>query len=161
MLSGKTFTGSVWYYDFEIGRLAIADNGQTITHLLFNHSDIPHGLEQRETELIARTAEELREYMACERTVFTIPIAPSGTDFRMAVWRALLTIPYGETRSYKEIAEQVGSPRAYRAVGMANNRNPISIIIPCHRVIGADGSLVGYGGGMEIKKRLLDLESRA
>ena len=152
---------SVCFYDFDIGRLGIADNGSAITHVLFNHSNLPDGLTLQETELTARTAAELGEYLAGSRRMFTLPLAPRGTDFQMAVWRALLDIPYGETRSYKEIAEQAGSPKAFRAAGMANNRNPIAIIIPCHRVIGSDGTLVGYGGGMEIKKRLLELESKS
>jgi len=87
-----------------------------------------------------------------------LPLAPAGTAFMQKVWNALLTIPYGETRSYKEIAIAVGNSKACRAVGMANNRNPISVVIPCHRVIGANGKLVGYGGGLDIKSYLLDLE---
>ena len=101
---------------------------------------------------------QLDEYFAGMRTAFDFPCAPQGTPFQQKVWAALCEIPYGETRSYKQIAEAVGKPKACRAVGMANNRNPIFIVIPCHRVIGANGALTGYGGGLEMKHALLELE---
>lgn len=107
-----------------------------------------------------RTAEQLCEYFAGSRQTFDLPLEPRGTEFQRRVWNALCEIPYGETRSYGEIAQRVGNPKASRAVGMANHRNPIPILIPCHRVIGADGSLVGYGGGLGVKRYLLDLEKR-
>jgi len=102
---------------------------------------------------------QVNEYCAGERTEFDLELAPSGTEFQHAVWDALLTIPYGETRSYGEIARQIGRPDRARAVGAANGSNPISIIVPCHRVIGSDGSLTGYGGGLDRKRFLLDHES--
>lgn len=105
-----------------------------------------------------RTAQELSEYFAGRRRVFDVPLSMHGTPFQRRVWEALRAIPYGETRSYGQIAAAVGSPKASRAVGMANNRNPVMIIVPCHRVIGADGSLVGYAGGVDIKRALLRLE---
>jgi methylated-DNA-[protein]-cysteine S-methyltransferase len=105
--------------------------------------------------------EQLQEYFARKRTVFTIPLAPMGTAFQQRVWTALRTIPYGETRSYGQLAEAIGNRSAMRAVGAANGRNPISIIVPCHRVIGSDGTLIGYGGGLERKRFLLDLEQPA
>ena len=108
-------------------------------------------------ELVFR---QLDEYFAGTRTEFTFPYRLHGTPFQEKVWEALRQIPYGETRSYKDIAEAIGHPKAYRAVGMANNANPIFIAIPCHRVIGANGSLVGYGGGLEMKKALLELEKK-
>jgi methylated-DNA-[protein]-cysteine S-methyltransferase len=101
---------------------------------------------------------QLAEYAGGERRRFALPLAPRGTDFERRVWQALTEIPYGETRSYAEIAAAVGSPAACRAVGRANGRNPIAIVIPCHRVIGSDGSLTGYGGGLDLKRFLLDLE---
>ncbi len=101
---------------------------------------------------------ELEEYFAGERREFSFALDLRGTDFQVACWRALLTIPYGETRSYADIARAVGSPRGFRAVGMANNRNPVAIVVPCHRVIASDGSLCGYGGGLDVKRRLLQLE---
>jgi O-6-methylguanine DNA methyltransferase len=101
---------------------------------------------------------ELEEYFAGERREFSFPLDLRGTDFQLACWRALLAIPYGETRSYADIARAVGKPNAFRAVGMANNRNPVAIVVPCHRVIASDGGLCGYGGGLDIKRRLLELE---
>ena len=102
---------------------------------------------------------QLRAYFAGERQEFTMPLAPHGNAFELRVWQALREIPYGETASYGEIARRIGSPTAARAVGLANGRNPIAVIVPCHRVIGSDGSLTGYGGGLERKRYLLDLEA--
>lgn len=104
--------------------------------------------------------QELDEYFQGKRKTFDIPLRTHGTPFQEKVWAALRAIPYGEVRSYKEVAEAIGHPKAYRAVGMANNANPLFIIIPCHRVIGADGSLTGYGGGLPMKKALLSLEKK-
>ena len=101
---------------------------------------------------------ELEEYFASARRKFDFPLDLRGTDFQLACWRALLAIPYGETRSYAAIACAVGKPNAFRAVGMANNRNPIAIVVPCHRVIASDGTLCGYGGGLDVKRKLLELE---
>lgn len=108
--------------------------------------------------LLLEAETQLAEYFAGSRKRFDLPLAPEGTAFQRRVWDALLEIPYGETRSYREIAARIGNPKAYRAVGMANNRNPLPILIPCHRVIGADGSPVGYGGGLDVKIALLGLE---
>ncbi len=108
--------------------------------------------------LLQRYVNELEEYFAGQRREFTFPLDLRGTDFQQACWRALLAIPYGETRSYADIARAVGKPNAFRAVGMANNRNPIAIVIPCHRVIASDGTLCGYGGGLDVKRKLLELE---
>jgi methylated-DNA-[protein]-cysteine S-methyltransferase len=102
--------------------------------------------------------QQLRDYFIGRRRTFTVPLDMAGTPFQRAVWQALLTIPYGETRSYSELARQIGRPAASRAVGAANGRNPVSIIVPCHRAIGADGSLTGFAGGLDIKRYLLDLE---
>ena len=112
------------------------------------------------TSLTDTVYKQLTEYFEGRRKVFDFPIKLNGTDFQKAVWKELLKIPYGETCSYKEIAEKIKNPKACRAVGMANNKNPILIAVPCHRVIGADGSLVGYGGGLDMKKTLLDLEKQ-
>jgi O-6-methylguanine DNA methyltransferase len=101
---------------------------------------------------------ELEQYFASKRREFTFPLDLRGTDFQLACWRALVAIPYGETRSYADIARAVGKPNAFRAVGMANNRNPVAIVVPCHRVIASDGSLCGYGGGLDVKRKLLELE---
>jgi len=101
---------------------------------------------------------ELEEYFSGQRKQFDFPHDLRGTDFQISCWRALLAIPYGETRSYADIAQAVGKPNAFRAVGMANNRNPIAIVVPCHRVIASDGGLCGYGGGLDVKRKLLELE---
>jgi O-6-methylguanine DNA methyltransferase len=101
---------------------------------------------------------ELEEYFSGKRREFTFALDLRGTNFQLACWRALLAIPYGETRSYADIARAVGKPNAFRAVGMANNRNPVAIVVPCHRVIASDGTLCGYGGGLAVKRRLLELE---
>jgi methylated-DNA-[protein]-cysteine S-methyltransferase len=116
-------------------------------------------LAQNEHPILVQTERQLGEYFAGTRTAFDLPLDPVGTDFQRRVWRALLTIPYGQTRSYADIARQVGSPAAVRAVGAANGRNPISIITPCHRVIGSTGQLTGFAGGLETKAYLLNLES--
>ncbi len=113
--------------------------------------------EECEKEL-SRYTHELEEYFAGRRREFSFPLDLRGTDFQLACWRALLQIPYGETRSYADIARAIGRPQGFRAVGMANNRNPIAIVVPCHRVIASDGTLCGYGGGLDIKRKLLELE---
>jgi len=109
-------------------------------------------------EALAPWLRELDEYFAGQRREFSFPLDLRGTDFQLQCWRALLDIPYGKTRTYAEIARAIGHPHAFRAVGMSNNRNPIAIVVPCHRVIASDGSLCGYGGGLEVKRKLLDLE---
>lgn len=140
-----------------LGDLLAVDGGGALTQLIFG-CDIPAGCRAGQTPLLAETARQLEEYFAGTRQVFDLPLRPEGTPFRQKVWQALLTIPYGQTRSYRDIAAQIGAPRAVRAVGGANHHNPISIIIPCHRVIGADGRLRGYGGGTDKKTTLLQLE---
>jgi methylated-DNA-[protein]-cysteine S-methyltransferase len=111
--------------------------------------------------ILDETERQLSEYFAGKRTTFELPLEPRGTEFQQKVWRSLRTIPFGKTKSYVEIAEAIGSPRACRAVGGASGRNPISIVIPCHRVVGANGSLTGFGGGLETKAKLLAHEARA
>lgn len=113
---------------------------------------------QESEEALAPYLCELAEYFSGRRRAFSFPLDLRGTNFQIECWRALLDIPYGETRTYRDIARAIGHPHAFRAVGMANNRNPIAIVVPCHRVIASDGSLCGYGGGLDIKRQLLDLE---
>jgi len=110
--------------------------------------------------ILVEAEQQLAEYFARKRTQFELPLDPSGTEFQKTVWRSLRQIPFGETRSYAEIARTIGSPRASRAVGAANGKNPLSIVVPCHRVIGANGALTGFGGGLETKAQLLALETR-
>jgi methylated-DNA-[protein]-cysteine S-methyltransferase len=151
---------SMKYWDTmesEIGTLTLVCDEEAILGLEFQVKE-PEGAVRKRTPLIEQAVLQIEEYMEGKRVKFDLPLRPEGTKFQKQVWDALLSIPYGEVRSYKEIAEAIGNPKACRAVGMANNRNPISIIIPCHRVIGANGSLVGYGGGLPIKTKLLKLE---
>lgn len=107
---------------------------------------------------LSRYTTDLEQYFSGHRRHFTFPLDLRGTDFQLACWQALLAIPYGETRTYADLARAVGRPQGFRAVGMANNRNPIAIVVPCHRVIASDGTLCGYGGGLDIKRKLLELE---
>lgn len=146
-------------YDTPVGPVTIAENGSALTHLLFHEKgeSAVEGIRQQ-TELLANAYRQLGEYFSGRRREFSLALAPHGTAFQRQVWNALCTIPYGETMCYSQIACIAGNPKASRAVGMANHNNPISIIIPCHRVIGKDGSLTGYGGGLHIKQFLLDLE---
>ena len=148
---------SVFYYDTDIGRIGIAEDGNFITNVFFENEEL-EDIKINETPLIKEAHKQIEEYLRGERKSFDLPISASGTEFQQRVWNALKTIPYGKTVSYKDIAIAIGNEKSCRAVGMANNRNPISIIIPCHRVIGANGSLTGYAGGIENKRYLLELE---
>lgn len=150
---------NMYYYETTIGTLAIAENENYLTNLYFE-SDIisAEKYEIRETKILRRAHMQLQEYLRGERQKFCLPLNPRGTSFYQSVWDCLLGIPYGETKSYKEIAELLGKEKACRAVGSANNRNPLPIFIPCHRVVGATGDLVGYRGGLSVKEQLLELE---
>ena len=141
-----------------LGDMTLAEQDGKLKELRLKAYAQDGELEQ-ETPLLKQAARELREYFAGTRKVFTVPLEPEGTAFQRAVWDALLTIPYGQTLSYGGVAAKIGKPKASRAVGMANNKNPLPIFIPCHRVIGADGKMVGYGGGINIKEALLKLET--
>jgi methylated-DNA-[protein]-cysteine S-methyltransferase len=154
----KNKSGNYFLYSLKKLKIGIAEENNAITGVYFG-AEIPAGFVKAETPLIKKASAQINEYLNGKRKKFSLPLAMHGTPFQMDVWRALQTIPYGETRSYKEIAELVKRPKAVRAVGMANHRNPISIIVPCHRVIGHNGSLTGYGGGLPLKKYLLELES--
>lgn len=140
--------------DTPIGPVTIVANKQAITALHFGAA----GEQTQQTALLCDAAAQLLQYFAGTRQRFYLPLAPDGTEFQKKVWNALLQIPYGCTRSYGDIARAIGEPGASRAVGMANNKNPIAILIPCHRVIGSDGSLTGYAGGLDVKEHLLRLE---
>ncbi|WP_406657476.1 methylated-DNA--[protein]-cysteine S-methyltransferase [Methanolobus sp. ZRKC2] len=151
---------SIFFYRTAIGKIGIVDNGNAITNLYFHGEDIPEDVVVNETELLNEAAMQLQSYLAGKRKDFTFPLAPDGTEFMHRVWDALREIPYGETRCYQEIAEIIGNQKASRAVGLANNRNPIPVFIPCHRVIGKNGKLTGYSGGLEVKEHLLKLEKQ-
>ena len=145
-----------------VGPLFLASSAKGLVRLEFESRVMT--LESKHIELreskqsLAPYLRELDEYFAGKRRDFTLPLDLRGTDFQLACWHALLIIPYGETRSYADIARAIGHPHAFRAVGMSNNRNPVAIVVPCHRVIASGGSLCGYGGGLDIKRKLLDLE---
>jgi methylated-DNA-[protein]-cysteine S-methyltransferase len=145
-----------------IGELLLIGDGNALQGLHMLEGRRPIAISprwHRAPDAFADVTTELDDYFAGRRTSFTVPVALSGTPFQLRVWTALQEIGYGQTTSYGELAEHLGQPTASRAVGLANGRNPVAVIVPCHRVIGADGSLTGYGGGLERKRLLLDLES--
>jgi methylated-DNA-[protein]-cysteine S-methyltransferase len=148
-----------------VGRLTLVASGKGLAAILWEN-DRPHRVRLNITSedaghpVLLDAARQLDEYFAGERARFALPLDFSGTAFQRDVWNALLTIPFGETRSYAQIAEQIGRPRAVRAVGAANGRNPLSIVAPCHRVIGSTGKLTGFAGGLDVKAHLLALEAR-
>lgn len=153
----------MWFDEFDspIGKLVVAADAAGIRHILFpdnRHETRGRAEWQRNPEPVRVAREQLLAYLEGQRTVFDLPLAPAGTPFQLKVWNALASIPFGQTRSYGELAAQIGEPRAVRAVGAANGRNPLPIVLPCHRVIGSDGSLTGFGGGLPVKQFLLELE---
>ncbi len=144
-----------------LGVLTLAGTGELLTHLALPGDDPAsrHTGWRQDRDAFAPVVDQLDAYFAGDRSGFDVALALDGTEFQRQVWAALVEIPYGQTRSYGDIARRIGRPGASRAVGSANNANPVAIIVPCHRVIGADGSLVGYGGGLDRKQHLLDLEA--
>jgi methylated-DNA-[protein]-cysteine S-methyltransferase len=159
----KTATETLYWHEIDspIGRLLLAGDGKSLIQVGFQSG--PRPLHPADGWLAAaapfRAAiTQLEQYFAGKRRAFDLPLAPRGTDFQRRVWRLLTEIPYGKTISYGELARRIGKPSASRAVGLANGANPLPIVVPCHRVIGADGSLTGFGGGLPIKRKLLALE---
>lgn len=148
---------SVVYRKTAFGVIGVEEAGGAVTQVTFGDG-AEVSVAGGATPLIREAFRQLEAYFRGDLRVFSLPLAPAGTPFQRRVWEVLLTIPYGETASYGDVAAAAGNVKAARAVGMANNRNPVAIVIPCHRVIGADGRLVGYGGGLELKRRLLELE---
>lgn len=142
-----------------MGLLGIAQEDDEICCVFFANESTTSEFKTTETPLIQKAATQLSEYFNGSRKKFDLPLKFHGTEFQISVWKALQTIPFGETRSYKDIATMIGNPKACRAVGMANHNNPVAIIVPCHRVIGQNSKLTGYAGGISIKKALLDLET--
>lgn len=155
---------NLWYVNSILGPIRLAEENKALCAVEF----CPDGAPELEplprkvvqTPLLQETEEQLNEYFAGVRREFDLPLAPRGTPFQQAVWRLLLRIPYGEVRTYGQLATALGKPGASRAVGSACRRNPLCILIPCHRVVGADGSLTGYAGGLDIKEYLLELEKQ-
>lgn len=149
-----------WKYDSPFGSYTVVEDGQGICGLFFGERPAALGWIWEETPLLKRAAGQMEEYFSGIRQAFDLPLSLRGTPFQLTDWAALQEIPYGETRCYEQIAVRIGNPKACRAVGLANNRNPVAVIIPCHRVLGKDGKLVGYAGGLHIKKGLLELEAK-
>ena len=156
------------YYDFlltSLGKMLLASDGDALMGAWFEGqryepSRGPSWERRRNLPILLHAGAELNEYFAGARTEFTLPLAPHGTPFQRDVWRAIAAIPYGETAAYRDLASRIGRPASIRAAGAATGRNPLSIVVPCHRVVGSAGSLTGYAGGIERKSRLLALESR-
>jgi len=148
----------VYFYQTDIGKIGVAEHDGGITNLYLPETQIPPDIIEKETSILYDAGQQLQNYFQGKQKEFKLPLELLGTEFMRNVWDSLLTIPYGETRSYAEVARLIGNKNACRAVGSANHRNPIPIIVPCHRVIGSDGKLVGYGGGLKIKSYLLELE---
>ena len=145
--------------DSPLGPLTLVESDGALAGLyMTDHRHMPAIPGERHDALLPDLQEQLSSYFARELKEFDVRIAVAGTPFQQRVWAGLAQIPYGETWSYAELAEHIGSPKAVRAVGLANGKNPVSIVVPCHRVVGSDGSLTGYGGGLERKQALLDLE---
>jgi methylated-DNA-[protein]-cysteine S-methyltransferase len=151
-----TFTTTI---DSPVGPLLLTSDGTSLTRLLFDAEPDPTW-STATCPVLDDAVAQLREYFAGERTEFDLPLEPTGTEFQKRTWLQLREIPYARTINYGQLAGRVGNPHASRAVGLANGRNPISIVVPCHRVIGANGSLTGYGGGLDRKRLLLELERR-
>jgi len=153
------------YMDSPVGALKLVAHDQALVAVMWDNEDhkrvrLAELIEDRQHPMLLRVKKQLEEYFTGQRQQFDLPLDFQGTDFQQQVWQALLTIPYGEKRSYKDIAVQIGNEKAVRAVGAANGRNPISIIAPCHRVIGSSGVLVGFAGGLDKKQILLSLEQQ-
>ena len=144
------------YYHSPLGELCLLSDGESLTGLYFDRNDENVRLE--DVPVLIDAERQLAEYFGGWRQTFDLPLRPRGTEFQQSVWRALLEIPFGQTQSYSAVARRLGQEKAVRAVGLANGRNPISILIPCHRVIGSNGSLTGYGGGLWRKQFLLKHE---
>jgi methylated-DNA-[protein]-cysteine S-methyltransferase len=156
---------AVFYTTFEspVGSLLLAGDSKALRLVSFEtgkHTARPRSDWKENRAAFAEVIRQLRAYFGGELKEFDVPLAMEGTEFQLRVWNALRAIPYGETISYAQLAERIGNPKAVRAVGLANGSNPIPIIVPCHRVIGSDGSLTGFGGGLSTKKKLLELETK-
>ncbi|WP_146910354.1 methylated-DNA--[protein]-cysteine S-methyltransferase [Arenimonas daejeonensis] len=155
----------MWFDEFDtpIGVMTMAADPTGLRHVLFPDNKYPPARDtswRRDAGALREAREQLLAYFAGERQTFDLPLAPTGTAFQVKVWTTLARIPYGRTWSYGDLARHIGEPKAVRAVGAANGRNPLPVILPCHRVIGADGSLTGFGGGLPLKKFLLQHEGR-
>ncbi|MEG0026871.1 MAG: methylated-DNA--[protein]-cysteine S-methyltransferase [Raoultibacter sp.] len=152
-------THTYFTYNTPVGHITIASDGKALTHVTLGEQALP-GIKKA-TKLTNSAANEIQEYLAGKRTVFDLPLASRGTEFQHQVWSALQAIPYGQTSSYRDIAQAIGKPAACRAVGGAINKNPLAIVVPCHRVVGAGGKPIGSAGGLKTKEFLLNLEKKS
>lgn len=150
----------LYHVPSELGQFSLVASETALTHFFFGGEAPRFDTTKQETPLLQEAGLQLSQYLHGERQQFTLPLDPTGSDFFRLVWQSLVAIPYGETRSYQQIAAAIGNAKACRAVGLANNRNPLPIFIPCHRVIGANQKLTGYRGGLPLKQTLLELEQR-
>ena len=153
-------TRFLYHYPSEFGRFSLGATDAALTHFFFDGEAPRFETTEQATPLLQEAGLQLAQYLRGERRDFSLPLAPEGSEFFQRTWQALVAIPYGETRSYAEIAAAIGNAKACRAVGLANNRNPLPLFIPCHRVIGSNQKLTGYRGGLPLKKHLLELERR-
>jgi len=151
---------NIYFYHTVIGKIGIAETDGSITNVFFEKDRLPQDVTEAETPVLIEAAQQLNRYLIGQLQEFTLPLSPVGTPFMKSVWVELCHIPYGQTATYKEIALKTGNGKAARAIGLANNRNPIPVFIPCHRVIGSNGTLTGYRGGLGVKKILLDIERK-
>lgn len=150
----------IYFYETSIGKIGISERNGKVTNLYLKNDKLPQNIQVYESPILKAAAKQLEMYLSDNLKEFSIPFEPDGTAFMKQVWISLSEIQYGKTVSYKDIAVKIGRPNAARAVGLANNRNPIPIFIPCHRVIGINKSLTGYRGGIELKKKLLEMENK-
>lgn len=153
-------THFLYHYPSEFGRFSLVATDSSLTHFFFDGEAARFETTKQATPLLQEAGLQLAQYLHGERQQFNLPLAPAGSEFFQRAWQALVAIPYGETRSYGQIAAAIGNAKACRAVGLANNRNPLPIFIPCHRVIGSNQKLTGYRGGLSLKQHLLELERR-
>lgn len=149
---------AVFFYETDIGTIGIEENNGFISNVYFGKDNMQNDIEIKETKLLEEASIQLNKYIKGELKEFSLPLSPKGTEFMNEVWNGLCEIPYGEVLTYKEMGEKIGRAKAARAVGLACNRNPIPIFIPCHRIVGSSGKLTGYLGGIDIKEKLLNLE---
>ena len=150
----------IYFYETSIGKIGISERNGKVTNLYLKNDKLPQNIQVYESPILKAAAKQLEMYLSGKLKEFSIPLEPDGTAFMKQVWISLSEIQYGKTVSYKDVAVKIGRPNAARAVGLANNRNPIPIFIPCHRVIGTNKSLTGYRGGIELKKKLLEMENK-
>jgi methylated-DNA-[protein]-cysteine S-methyltransferase len=151
---------NIFHYGTDIGVIGIAEQDGKLTNIFFETDPAPGGAVVQETQAIREAHSQLARYLAGELREFSLPLAPQGTQFLRAVWDQLCAVAYGHTATYSQIAERAGNPRAVRAVGLACARNPLPLVIPCHRILGSSGKLTGYRGGLALKQRLLEMEQQ-